>query len=96
MRRQLDNQLEKSEGGRTGIKYLRINYRNKWKCNYHVSVNISRKQFTVWRGDNLEIGEKVALKVQELMSISKSAFLEWYDNDREGWLEENGYQNADS
>lgn len=72
--------------GETGVRYLNINYRQKWKCKYHVSVTINGKQFTVWRGDDKVIGEKVARKVQELMAKGKSTFLDWYDNDREEWL----------
>ena len=30
--------------GETGVRYLNINYRQKWKCKYHVSVTIKGKQ----------------------------------------------------
>lgn len=72
--------------GETGVRYLNINHRVKWRCKYHVSVSIKGKQFTVWRGDDKELGTEIAKKVQELMSKGKSTFLDWYDNDREEWL----------
>lgn len=75
----------------TGIKYLNVNYRNRWGCLYHVSVNIKNKQFTVWRGNDINAGKVIAKKVQELMNVSKAAFLEWYDYDREEWLKAHGY-----
>lgn len=74
--------------GETGIRYLNINYQKKWNCKYHVSVSINRKQFTVWRGDDFDVGKKVAKKVQFLMSYGRAKFLEWYDYDREQWLED--------
>lgn len=72
--------------GETGVRYLNINYQKKWNCKYHVSVAINRKQFTVWRGDNIDFGIKVAQKVQRLMLQGKSKFLDWYDNDKDKWL----------
>lgn len=80
--------------GETKIRYLNINYRNRWGLLYYVAVSIRKKQFVVWRGNDIEIGKKVAEKVQELMSISRAEFLSWYDYDREEWLLKNGYQNA--
>ena len=55
------------------------------------SVNIKNKQFTVWRGNNIDVGKVIAKKVQELMNVSKATFLEWYDYDREEWLKTHGY-----
>lgn len=88
------NKNKKSPGS-TGIKYLVINYRNRWGCLYHVSVTMHGKQLTVWRGNDFNQGEAVAKKVQELMNVSKAAFLDWYDYEREEWLESHGYKNAD-
>lgn len=75
----------------TGIKYLHVDRKVKFGHDYVVRINISGKNFIVWTGNNIDIGEKVAKKVQELMSISKTTFIEWYDNDREGWLKKYGY-----
>ena len=75
----------------TGVKYLNVNYRNRWGYLYNVSVNIKNKQFTVWRGNNIDVGKVIAKKVQELMNVSKATFLEWYDYDREEWLKTHGY-----
>lgn len=72
--------------GETGVRYLNINHRVKWNCKYHVSITIKGKQFTVWRGDDINFGRKVAEKVQQLMQKGKTAFLDWYDNDKDQWL----------
>ena len=53
----------------TGVKYLNVNYRNRWGYLYHVSVNIKNKQFTVWRGNDINTGKVIAEKVQELMNV---------------------------
>lgn len=79
--------MNKSE---TGVKYLNIDNYSKYGHNYVVRVIIKGKHFVVWKGNDLDVGKKVANKVQELMSISKAKFLDWYDNDAERWLEENG------
>lgn len=78
----------------TGVKYLNIDYRKRFKNNYVVRVVISGKHFVVWKGDNFDRGEVIAKKVQELMAKGKAAFLDWYDNDREDWLKEHGYTDA--
>lgn len=75
----------------TGIKYLNVDYRNRFGGYYNVRVNMSGKHLVVWTGNDFSIGEKVAKKVQELMSQSKAEFLNWFDYDREEWLSENGY-----
>lgn len=75
----------------TGVRYLNINYRKKHGNVYIVRVNICSKNFPVWRGDDYWKGKAIAEKVQELMSISNGEFIDWYDNDRERWLKENGY-----
>lgn len=80
----------------TDVKYLNVDYQKKFKHKYNVRVTISGKRFIVWRGDDFDVGEKVAKKVQELISQSKAEFIDWFDNDREEWLVKNGYQNADS
>lgn len=75
----------------TGVKYLNIDHRSKYGHNYIVRVYISSKYFVVWTGNNFEIGEKVAKKVQQLISVSLTHFLVWYDYEREEWLKKNGY-----
>lgn len=55
-----------------------------------VRVQMSGKSLVVWRGYNKALGTKIAKKVEELMNISKSAFLEWYDYDMEEYLREVG------
>lgn len=71
----------------TGIQYLHIDYRQKYGHKYIVRVNIASKHLVVWAGNNKDIGIKIALKVQELMDKGKSVFLDWYDNDKEEWLD---------
>lgn len=73
----------------TGIKYLNVDNYSKYGHRYVVRVIIKGKHFIVWHGNDETVGKKVAEKVQELMSISKAAFLDWYDNDAERWLELN-------
>lgn len=79
--------MTKSE---TGIKYLNIDNYSKYGHRYVVRVIISGKHFVVWTGNDETVGKKVAKKVQSLMSISKAAFLDWYDYDAERWLKVNG------
>lgn len=78
--------LNKSKS-ETGIKYLNVDNYSKYGHRYVVRVIINRKHFIVWSGNDITIGKKVAEKVQYLMSISKAAFLEWYDYEREEWLQ---------
>ena len=80
----------------TGIKYLNVDSYKKFGRGYVVRVQIVKKYFIVWRGNNFEIGKKVARKVQELMSKSPGAFAYWYDYEREDWLIKNGYKDANS
>lgn len=72
--------------GETGVRYLNVNHRVKWNCDYHVSVTIGGKQFTVWRGNDKEVGTEIAEKVQKLMEKGKGVFLDWFDNDKDEWL----------
>lgn len=78
--------LNKSKS-ETGIKYLNVDNYSKYGYGYVVRVIINRKHFVVWSGNDITVGKKVAEKVQSLMSISKAAFLEWYDYEREEWLQ---------
>lgn len=78
--------LNKSKS-ETGIKYLNVDNYSKYGHEYVVRVIINRKHFVVWSGNDITVGKKVAEKVQSLMSISKAAFLEWYDYEREEWLQ---------
>lgn len=78
--------LNKSKS-ETGIKYLNVDNYSKYGHGYVVRVIINRKHFVVWSGNDITVGKKVAEKVQYLMSISKAAFLEWYDYEREEWLQ---------
>lgn len=71
----------------TGVKYLNVDK----GYTYIVRVQIKKKYFVVWKGITKSIGEKVALKVQEIMEKGDTAFLEWYDYDMESWLKDNGY-----
>ncbi len=73
----------------TGVKYLNVDNYSKYGHRYVVRVIISGKHFVVWSGNDETVGKKVAEKVQSLMNISKATFLDWYDNDCEGWLKLN-------
>lgn len=72
-------------------RYLNIDNYSKFGNPYVVRVVIKRKHFIVWRGNDIEIGTKIAKRVEELMSISTSHFLEWYDYDREKEIKELEY-----
>lgn len=63
--------------------YLNIDKYSRFGYLYVVRVVIRRKHFIVWRGNDIKIGTKIAKRVEELMSISTSRFLEWYDYERE-------------
>lgn len=75
----------------TGIKYLNVDKGYK----YVVRVYIKRKSFVVWHGRSLEVGTKIANKVQQVINDNKMSFMEWYDYQMEGWLESHGYKNED-
>ena len=85
----LKNKTMPSKLSTTGVKYLNIDRGYKLK----VGVQIKNKYFIVWRGQqkDFEIGKKIAEKVQDKMLQGESAFLEWYDYEMEGWMNENGY-----
>lgn len=64
-------------------KYLNI---DKGFNRYVVRVVLSGKHLIVWRGSDYELGLKIAKKVEEKMSISKSQFLDWYDYESEEFI----------
>ena len=76
-------------------RYLNIDNYSKYGNPYVVRVVIKRKHFIVWRGKDMEIGKRIAERVQQLMNIGTSHFLEWYDYDREEEIKEliNEYKN---
>lgn len=84
----------------TGVKYLNIHYRKHYKCEnditYNVRITIDYEHFVIWKGENFYIGEEIAKRVQELMSISKETFIEWYKNESKFWIEnlEEKYKNV--
>lgn len=78
----------------TGIKYLNVDHRKKFGHEYNVRVIISGKHFVVWRGNSFNKGAAIAKRVQKLMAKGKETFLDWYDNNREDWLKEHGYTDA--
>lgn len=69
-------------------RYLNIDNYSKYGNPYIVRVVIKRKHFIVWRGRDKSLGMKIANKVQQLMNISTSQFLDWYDYDREQFIKE--------
>ena len=74
----------------TGVKYLNVDR----GYIYIVRVQIKKKHFVMWKGTDKSIGEKIAKKVQSVILKGESAFLDWYDYEREEWLKElkdNGY-----
>lgn len=64
-------------------KYLNIDKGYGWV----VRAIINGKSFVVWSGRDREFGVKVARKVEELMKVSKTKFLNWYDYDKEQYLD---------
>ncbi len=83
----IKNGLSPGAKSTTGIKYLNVgkNYI------FEVVVSIKRKKFIVWKGHDKNIGEKIAKKVQSIMLKGDATFLDWYDNEMERWLQQNGY-----
>ena len=79
-------------------RYLNIDNYSKYGNPYVVRVVIKKKHFIVWSGKDIELGTKIAQRVEELMNISRSKFLEWYDYDREAEIEvmKNGKSNKNA
>ena len=77
----------------SGVKYLHINYRDRYGPHkYIVEHQIKGKHFVCWKGSDKDIGTKIAKKVKELVDVSNSTFLDWYDYDRQNFIQgvENG------
>ena len=76
-------------------KYLNIDNYSKYGNPYVVRVVIKRKHFIIWRGKDMDLGIRIAKRVEELMKSGLSSFLDWYDYDREKEIKEliNGYKN---
>lgn len=68
------------------VKYLHIDNCSKYGNQYVVRVHKYGKSFVVWKGTDYNFGIIVAKKVQELINVSFNKFIDWYDNDLEGWL----------
>lgn len=69
-------------------KYFNIDNYSRYGNAYVVRVVIKRKHFIVWRGNDKVLGIKIAKVVEELMNKGSSAFLEWYDYEREETIKE--------
>lgn len=69
-------------------RYLNVDNYSKYGNPYVVRVVIKRKHFIVWRGKDMDLGIKIAKRVEQLMNVSTSHFLEWYDYDRENEIKE--------
>lgn len=65
-------------------KYLNVDKGYRWI----VRVNICDKNFIVWRGNDENLGIKIAKKVEELMLQSKAVFMDWFDYEKDKYLEE--------
>ena len=72
---------------KTGVKYLNIDRRSKYGHNYVVRVSLKGKVFYVWRGNDFEIGKQIAEEVEWKLAEGEAKFLEWYDYDRESFIE---------
>jgi hypothetical protein len=77
------NGTSPGKGSTTGVKYLNI---DKGYL-YVARVQIKGKHFVVWKGVDKSIGVIVARKIQELMLKGEGVFLEWFDYDKDEWLE---------
>lgn len=75
----------------TGTKFLHIDNYARYGNKYVVRVYVKRKVFVIWRGNDKAIGRKVVKEMLKHLNKSEANFLDWYDNEREGWLEENEY-----
>lgn len=70
----------------TGVKYLHIDYRDKYGNDYIVRHNVKGKNFVVWRGNSFELGKQIAEEVAWIVAEGNAAFLDWYDNRRLDYL----------
>lgn len=70
----------------TGVKYLHIDYKDKYGNNYIVRYNISGKSFVVWRGNDFNLGKTIAEEVAWVIAAGNAEFLNWYDNERLEYL----------
>lgn len=70
----------------TGVKYLHIDYRDRYGNNYIVRYHINGKSFVVWRGNSFELGKEIAEEVAWKIAEGNSEFLDWYDNERLDYL----------
>lgn len=75
----------------TGVKYLHIDNYSKYGNKYIVRIYVKGKVFVVWRGDSVEIGKRVVKEMVRHLRKSDAKFIDWYDNEREEWLERYGY-----
>lgn len=71
---------------KTGIKYLHIDYRDKYGNSYIVRHSIQNKSFVVWRGNDLELGKIIAEEVAWKVAEGNAEFLNWYDYERLEYL----------
>jgi len=70
----------------TGIRYLHIDYKDKYGNKYIVRHHISGKSFVVWRGNDFDLGKEIAEEVAWKVAEGNAVFLDWYDNERLEYL----------
>ena len=95
MGRRIDIDIESNNV--TGVKYLHIDNYSKYGNKYIIRVYVKGKVFIVWRGNSINgrgnsinVGKRVVKEmVKHLKTDAK--FIDWYDNEREEWLEKYGY-----
>jgi hypothetical protein len=75
----------------TGVKYLHIDNYSKYGNKYIVRLYVKGKVFVVWRGNSIEVGKRVVKEMVRHLRKSDAKFIDWYDNEREEWLEKYGY-----
>lgn len=70
----------------TGVRYLHIDYKDKYGNKYIVRYHVKGKSFVVWRGNDFELGKKIAEEVAWKIAEGNAEFLDWYDNERLDYL----------
>lgn len=70
----------------TGVRYLHIDYKDKYGNKYIVRYSIKGKSFVVWRGNDFNLGKEIAEEVAWKVAEGNAMFLSWYDNERLDYL----------
>ena len=87
----MGRRIEIDSDNTTGVKFLHIDNYSKYGNKYIVRIYVKGKIFVVWRGNSIEVGKRVVKEMVRHLRKSDAKFIDWYDNEREEWLERYGY-----